>query len=239
MQLFFNSEIQNTSKEHFFSKEESKHIVKVLRKKIGDQLYITNGKGTLFTAEILIDSDKKCVVKIIEIVEKDKEWNYNLHIAIAPTKNMDRLEWFIEKATEIGIDEITPILCDNSERKVVKIERLEKIMLSAVKQSLKFTAPIINKPIKFKDFISTVKGESLLIAHCEEDHKVSLKEANLKKENIVLLIGPEGDFSLNEINKAKENNFLPVTLGKSRLRTETAGIVATHSVNFLFQEMQY
>ncbi|MFY7671697.1 16S rRNA (uracil(1498)-N(3))-methyltransferase [Tenacibaculum sp. MEBiC06402] len=233
MQLFFNPTITENTKEVLFNKEESRHIIKVLRKKQGDILQITNGKGYLFSAEIIIDSDKKCVAKIIDVQFKEKEWNYHLHIAIAPTKNIDRLEWFIEKATEIGIDEITPIICDNSERKVVKIDRLQKILLSAVKQSLKYTAPALNELTHFKDFIKDRTEENLLIAHCNEGEKTSLKSFNFKGDKIVILIGPEGDFSIKETQNAILQKFTPISLGESRLRTETAGVVAVHSINFI------
>lgn len=233
MQLFFNPHINPETKEILFSKEESRHIIKVLRKKQGDILHITNGNGYLFSAEIIIESDKKCVAKIIGAEFKEKEWNYYLHIAIAPTKNIDRLEWFIEKATEIGIDEITPLLCDNSERKVIKFERLEKIMLSAAKQSLKFNAPKLNELTKFKDFLHSNKEGNLLIAHCYDGEKTPLKSFEFKEDRITILIGPEGDFSQKEVEEAVQAKFIPITLGKSRLRTETAGLVAVHSINFL------
>lgn len=233
MQLFFNPNIDENTKEILFDKEESRHIIKVLRKKQGDILHITNGKGSLFSAEIIIESDKKCVVKIVDIQFKEKEWNYYLHVAIAPTKNIDRLEWFIEKATEIGIDEITPIICENSERKVVKHDRLHKIMLSAVKQSLKYTAPKLNDLTSFNDFIKNSNEGNLLIAHCNEGEKKALKSFEFTNEKITILIGPEGDFSPKETLEAIKSNFIPITLGDSRLRTETAGIVAVHSISFL------
>ncbi len=233
MQLFFNPNINESTEEILFSKEESRHIIKVLRKKQGDILYITNGKGYLFSAEIIIESDKKCLSKIVNTKYRKKEWSYTLHVAIAPTKNIDRLEWFIEKATEIGIDEITPIVCENSERKVIKHDRLQKIMISAVKQSLKFNAPKLNQLVKFNDFIKTQKEGDLLIAHCNEGEKKILKSFIFSEKKITILIGPEGDFSLKETQKAIQAKFIPITLGDSRLRTETAGLVAVHSVSFL------
>ncbi|CAL2093862.1 Ribosomal RNA small subunit methyltransferase E [Tenacibaculum sp. 190524A05c] len=233
MQLFFNTEINESTKEILFNKEESRHIVRVLRKRQGDILHITNGNGYLFDAEIIIESDKKCVAKIVKSVFKEKEWSYYLHLAIAPTKNIDRLEWFIEKATEIGIDEITPILCDNSERKVIKHDRLQKIMLSAVKQSLKFTAPKLNELTKFSDFIAKERDGELCIAHCNDGEKTSLKNINFSSNIITILIGPEGDFSLRETQDALNSKYIPISLGESRLRTETAGLVAVHSINFL------
>ncbi|TYP96489.1 16S rRNA (uracil1498-N3)-methyltransferase [Tenacibaculum adriaticum] len=235
MQLFYNPNIDNHTQQIVFNKDESRHIVKVLRKKEGDILHITNGKGFLFSAEINIASDKKCIASIIKSEEKLKGWDYYLHIAIAPTKNNDRLEWFLEKATEIGIDEITPIICQNSERKVLKMERLEKITQSAMKQSLKFTLPILNEPIKFSEFAKLNFDDDVFIAHCEPSDKKFLKEVVKQNSKITILIGPEGDFSLEEIQKSIDKNFIPITLGKSRLRTETAGLVAVQNVSFLHQ----
>lgn len=233
MQLFYNSSIATTDKQFTFDKIESKHIVKVLRKKVGDTLYITNGKGFLFTAKINLASDKNCVVGISAVEEKQKPWNYYLHVVIAPTKNNDRFEWFLEKATEIGIDEITPIICARSERKFVKIERFKKIIEAAAKQSLKYNLPILNDPISFKDFIKGTFTGQLFIAHCEELEKKSLQFQLQKTKNITVLIGPEGDFSSKEIEEAIKYKFKPISLGESRLRTETAGIVATHTVSLL------
>ncbi len=233
MQLFYNSNIDKQTKEILFNKEESRHIIKVLRKKENDELQITNGLGFLFTAKIIVASDKKCLAKVTACNYKEKEWNYNLHVAIAPTKNMDRLEWFIEKATEIGIDEITPIICDNSERKIVKTDRLHKIMLSAMKQSLKFTATKINEPKKIGDFINDNKEGSLLIAHCDTGEKTVLKNFDNLSKDIIILIGPEGDFSKNEISIALQKEYFPISLGNSRLRTETAALVAVHTIHLL------
>ncbi|WP_439132679.1 16S rRNA (uracil(1498)-N(3))-methyltransferase [Polaribacter sp.] len=233
MQLFFNADVEINTTQVTFDKIESRHIVRVLRKKEGDILKITNGKGFLFDAKITIASDKKCIAEIIFSEKKSKPWHYYLHIAIAPTKNNDRTEWFLEKATEIGIDEITPIICQNSERRVVKIERFEKIIQSAMKQSLKFTLPKLNKPIKFNEFINQEFDGKICIAHCEENEKKSLKEVVNPSEKTTILIGPEGDFSLDEIKKALAKNCTPISLGESRLRTETAGLVAVHTVSLL------
>ena len=235
MQLFYNAELTTASSEIIFDKIESRHIVKVLRKTTGDILQITNGKGALFSAEIIVASDKKCLAKIIKTEEKQKPWNYYLHIAIAPTKLNDRLEWFLEKATEIGIDEITPIICHNSERRVVKLDRLEKIVQSAMKQSLKFTLPKINEAIKFSEFIHQDFDGKICIAHCEDGEKTLLKNVLNPSEKITILIGPEGDFSSDEIKKSLEKNCIPISLGESRLRTETAGLVAVQNVAFINQ----
>ncbi|MFK5879715.1 MAG: 16S rRNA (uracil(1498)-N(3))-methyltransferase [Flavobacteriaceae bacterium] len=233
MQLFYSNTINSNSSQFTFDKIESRHIIRVLRKKEGDSLFITDGNNSLFKVTILIASDKKCTVKIISIKHKEIPRNYYLHIAIAPTKNNDRLEWFLEKATEIGIDEITPIICKHSERKIIKQERLEKVLVSAMKQSLKFQLPKLNASISFLEFINQKHEGDLFIAHCEETDRKSLKDVlNSTQEKITLLIGPEGDFSTKEIEMALQNNYTPITLGESRLRTETAGIVAVQSIAF-------
>ena len=232
MQLFFNPDISENTTQFTFEREESKHIVKVLRKNIGDTLYITNGKGWLFIAEISMSNINKCTAKIISQKQQPKR-DYNLHLAVAPTKINDRYEWFLEKATEIGIDSITPIICDHSERKVIKPERFERILQSAMKQSLNCYLPKLNDAISFKDFINLDFEGDLFIAHCEETDRKSLKQQLNPKTDITILIGPEGDFSVKEITEALKNNFIPVTLGETRLRTETAAIVACHSVAFI------
>jgi 16S rRNA (uracil1498-N3)-methyltransferase len=229
MQLFYNSEIKKSDLTFFFDKEESKHIVKVLRKKEGDKIFITNGLGYLFESEIIMASEKKCEVKITKETFQEPNTFYT-HIAVAPTKMNDRLEWFLEKATEIGIHEITPIICDHSERKVYKIDRAEKIIQAAMKQSLHYYIPKINEPVSLSQFIkSNITGQKF-IAHCEETDKKSFKNEVKRDEKITILIGPEGDFSTKEINFAIENKFIPVTLGITRLRTETAALVACHTI---------
>ena len=236
MQLFYNPDLTEATENFTFDREESKHIVKVLRKTEGDKLHVTNGLGFIFTVEIVIGMDTKCQVKIINI-EKQKPLNYKLHLAVAPTKMNDRYEWFLEKATEIGVTSITPIICEHSERKHIKNDRLEKIIQSAAKQSLQTYCPVLNEAISFKDFIKTTsKTGSLFIAHCEETDKKSFKNRIVKEEEITLLIGPEGDFSVAEIKLALDNGFVPVTLGETRLRTETAAIVGCHSVAFVNQD---
>lgn len=233
MQLFYNQDINTGSKQIFFNKEESRHIVKVLRKNTGDILSITDGKGRLFLAEITQALDKKCIADIKSWAEKPKTWKYHLHVAIAPTKLNDRYEWFLEKATEIGIDEITPIICDHSERRQLKVDRMEKVIIAAMKQSLKFNKPVLNDPLKFKDFIQKNDWDLGLIAHCEDGKKNHLKAHLPLQQRIMILIGPEGDFSLNEINQAQINGLKPISLGASRLRTETAGVVACNCVALL------
>jgi 16S rRNA (uracil1498-N3)-methyltransferase len=233
MQLFYNAEITNETKQVTFDKTESKHIVRVLRKNEGDSIFITNGNGQLFTSEIEIASDIKCLVTIKTVENFNKHWSYYLHIAIAPTKLNDRFEWFLEKATEIGIDEITPIICEHSERKILKTDRMEKIIHAAAKQSLKYHFPILNEPITFKEFITKPLNGQLFIAHCEETNKKLLKNVLTIGSKTTILIGPEGDFSSKEIQQSLVHNFIPVSLGESRLRTETAGLVAVHSVAFM------
>ncbi len=232
MQLFYNPTINETTQNFSFDKEESKHIIKVMRKKGGDILYVTNGLGVLFKIEITLGSDIKCTVKIISFEQAEKP-KYHLHLAVAPTKMNDRYEWFLEKATEMGISEITPIICDHSERKFVKNDRFDKIILSAMKQSSQVFLPKLNEPIAFKDFIKNQTNGQLFIGHCEETEKKSLKNELKPNTDVTILIGPEGDFSNKEIALAIENNYIPVSLGATRLRTETAAIVACHSVVLL------
>jgi len=236
MQLFYNPTISKTDISFVFDKEESKHIIKVLRKKEGDILHVTNGLGFVFQTAITIASDTKCTVKIISFEEQERP-TFRLHLAVAPTKMNERYEWFLEKATEIGIQEITPILCEHSERKVIKTDRFQKILESAMKQSLHYYLPKLNEPISFKDFLKKEHHGQKFIAHCEETDKKSLKKELKVKEDVTLLIGPEGDFSVKEIQLALEHNFIPVSLGTTRLRTETAAIVACHSV--VFQNEDY
>lgn len=230
MQLFYNAELIDQSTFRF-DKNESTHIIKVLRKKNGDILYITNGLGYLFEAEIILDDTRNCEVKIIKKTFFERAL-FHTHIAIAPTKMNDRLEWFVEKAIEIGVQEITPIICDNSERKVLKIERIQKIAIAAMKQSLQYYLPKINEPIAYQKFMQQDFVETnLYIAHCEEDtdkkHLYNLIDRQTKN---IVLIGPEGDFSDKEISLAKSKNFQPVSLGNNRLRTETAALVAVHTI---------
>jgi 16S rRNA (uracil1498-N3)-methyltransferase len=229
MQLFYFKDINEQSTSFSFDKEESKHIVKVLRKNTGDILFVTNGLGVLFKTEITIASDSKCTVTVLSF-EKQEQSGYFLHLAVAPTKMNDRYEWFLEKATEIGIQEITPIFCDHSERKVIKTERFDKILLSAMKQSNQYYLPILNEPIPFKEFVKKQFNGQKFIAHCEETDKKTLKSALKANEDCTILIGPEGDFSVKEIEIALENQFIPISLGNTRLRTETAALVACHTV---------
>lgn len=232
MQLFYNPSISEVEKSFVFDKEESKHIIKVLRKKESDILFVTNGLGYLFKTEIALASDSKCTVNILSF-EKQEPSNFHLHLAVAPTKMNERYEWFLEKATEIGIQEITPIICEHSERKVIKIDRFQKIIESAMKQSLHYFIPKLNEPITYKEFLKKEYSGQKFIAHCEETDKKSFKKELKTKEDVLILIGPEGDFSVKEIQMALDNKYIPVSLGETRLRTETAAIVACHSVVLL------
>ena len=232
MQLFYHPTALENDNSFFFDKEESKHIVKVLRKNEGDILHVTNGLGTLFTTEIVHASPSKCEVNVIsKITEQARA--FGLHLAVAPTKLMDRYEWFLEKAVEIGVQTITPLICEHSERTVVKMDRIEKIVLGAMKQSNQLFLPKINEVQNFRTFIKNQTETQKLIAHCEETKKTSLKEILKPQQNTIILIGPEGDFSTKEIELAIQNGFQPVSLGNTRLRTETAAIVACHSFVFL------
>jgi 16S rRNA (uracil1498-N3)-methyltransferase len=231
MQLFYNATINEATETFSFDREESKHIIKVLRKKDGDILFVTNGLGFLFKTEIVLASDSKCTVQMVSF-EKAAAAPFQLHLVVAPTKMNDRYEWFLEKATEIGIQEITPIICDRSERKVINIERFEKIILSAMKQSNELYLPKLNPAISFKEFMKQKNKGLQLIAHCEETDKKTLKSVLQSNTDVTILIGPEGDFSEKEIALALEQNYIPVSLGNTRLRTETAAVVACHSVVF-------
>ena len=237
MQLFYTPFLQETDTTFTFSKEESRHIVKVLRKKEGDIIYSTAGNGNLYTLVVHRSNPSKCNVLIKEI-ERQPLPAYQLHMAVAPTKRNDRYEWFLEKATEIGVTAITPIICDYSERKVIKPERFERIIQSAMKQSLQCYLPVLHPAITFNEFINstdTYIGDKF-IAHCEDAVKSNLADLYKKKDDSIILIGPEGDFSLSEIELALSIGFKAITLGSTRLRTETAAIAAVHSISFLNQK---
>lgn len=233
MQLFYHPDIQPLSLLVTFSREESRHLVKVLRKKRGDQIHITDGRGNLYLAEIINDNDKKCEVQVLNTEKRPDQKGYRLHVGIAPTKNNDRLEWFLEKSTEIGIDEITPILCDHSERKKINQVRCEKVLLAAMKQSLKHFLPKLNPLQSFDMLVDKVHAGSKLIAHCAEADKKGLPGLVKNQNDILVLIGPEGDFSPREIEKATKSGFENLDLGQTRLRTETAGVVVCSNISFM------
>lgn len=231
MQLFYIPNILGN--EVILDETESKHAIRVLRLSENDQVQLIDGAGGFHEATIINAHSKKCRLLITNSIHEFEKRNFKLHIAIAPTKNIDRFEWFLEKCTEIGIDEITPLLSEQSERKIIKPERLDKILVSAMKQSLKAYLPKLNSIISFNEFISGSEYQNKYIAHCNGGEKMHLKDSVQKDKNILILIGPEGDFSTKEVEQAKEYGFQEVSLGTARLRTETAGIVACHIVNLV------
>lgn len=231
MHIFYTPDI--SGKSYTLDETESKHCVRVLRLEKGDQITLVDGRGGFFTAEIADPNPKRCAVNVVNSELNFGLRNFQVHIAMAPTKNIERMEWFLEKATEIGINRVTPLLCRYSERKEIKNDRLEKVMVSAMKQSLKAYLPQLDELTKFNEFIRQPFEGQKFIAHCEEKHRELLKNAIQSGGNYLILIGPEGDFSTEEIELALNAGFLPVSLGASRLRTETAGVVACHTFNLL------
>ena len=232
MHLFYTPLLTNDTV--LLPEEESKHAIKVLRLISGDFVNLIDGKGGFYKAEIAQDNPKKCLLRIVEQVKEFGFRPFKIHIAVAPTKNIDRIEWFLEKATEIGVDQISFLLCERSERKQVNLERLEKVLVSAMKQSVKAYKPVLKDIIPFKDFIKEIIPGQTYIAHLEEHERTALHQINLP-DSVCVLIGPEGDFSPAEIKLAYDQGIKPVTLGKSRLRTETAALVACHTLNLLYE----
>ena len=222
MRLFFDPNINASLQTFILSEEESKHIIRVLRMKKNDKLVVLNGKGASFTCEIIDDHSKKCELKIFK-AEQDLPLSYSIHIAIGPTKQMDRMEWFVEKATELGITEISLIACKNQERTKLKIDRLQKKAVSAMKQSQRTYLPKINDIVDLNSFISS--NPNGLIAHCMDNDKHTF-EQEFSQNNCPIVIGPEGDFTNEEIQLALKNGYKAITLGTNRLRTETAGLYA-------------
>lgn len=231
MHVFYTPDIQLDR--YTLNEEESKHCSRVLRLTLGDIVYLIDGKGGFYQATIIELNKKNVVLKVISKQTEYGKRNHYLHIAIAPTKNIDRLEWFLEKATEIGIDEITPIICDRSERKIVKEERLEKVITSAVKQSLTAYHPKLNTAVSFAHFIKTHTQPEKLIAHCMEGEKEYIHQLVVPHQSYVVLIGPEGDFTSTELASALQNNYKPISLGNTRLRTETAALAACFEINHM------
>jgi len=231
MQLFHSENIQDNL--ILMDEQDSRHCSKVLRMQHGDKVMVTDGKGYLYETEIMDNNPKKTLLTVINKKYHELQ-NFRIHVAVAPTKNISRMEWFLEKATEIGIDTITPIICEHSERKIIKTERLRKIIISAAKQSLKFHFPVLNESIELKKFIKQeFPNTNRFIGWCDETKKASLKNAYEKGNDSLILIGPEGDFSVNEIKMAESQGFQPIMMGRSRLRTETAALVACHTINLL------
>ena len=204
-------------------------------RRVGDEVMLTDGKGCFYKAVISAATGKRCQVKVTETIEQEPLWNGHLHLAMAPTKNMDRIEWLAEKATEIGFDELSFLNCRYSERKVIKTERVEKIVVSAVKQSLKARKPVVNEMMDFARFVKQDFAGQKFIAHCNEGEKPLLKEILVPGEDALVLIGPEGDFSPEEVKLAESLGFRSISLGKSRLRTETAALVSVHIMNLFNQ----
>lgn len=247
--LFYCPDIASTCE---LPDEEAVHAVRVLRLQTGDEVMLTDGAGHLYRATIAGTTSKRCVVELLETLSPAPLWKGHLHLALAPTKNMDRIEWLVEKATEIGIDEISLLDCRYSERRVVKAERLEKILVAAMKQSLKAVKPKLNEMVPFEKFISRSFAGQKFVAHCYSEEELtaggeneadrslsyrttafrtSLREALQPGEDALVLIGPEGDFSIDEVKRALSQGFRSVSLGNSRLRTETAALVAVHLMN--------
>jgi len=213
--------------------DEARHAIKVLRLKVTDEVFATDGLGNWFQCSINDIRKQHCILKIENHIKDKGKRNYKLHIAVAPTKNIKRFEWFLEKATEIGIDEITPIITEHSERRDMKIERSNRVITSAMKQSLKAYHPILNKTVKFEDFIERIEEQELFIAHLIEEKQIDLKLAYAKNNNVCILIGPEGDFSDTEVKMAIKKGFKAVKMGNERLRTETAALFATANIHFV------
>ncbi len=232
MHIFYTPDItQNT---YTLNEEESKHCVRVLRLTVGTIVNLVDGKGGFYTAEITSDNPKKVSLSILKVETEFHKRNHYLHVAVAPTKNIDRIEWFLEKATELGIDEITPIITDRSERKIVKEDRLNKVITSAVKQSIKAYHPKLNDAISFDAFLKQPFEGEKLMAHCiDEGEKRYISQLVAPRQKYLILIGPEGDFTPEEVNLALNKGFKALTLGDNRLRTETAALAVCFEINYL------
>jgi len=233
MHLFYTPDLKDDT--YRLSEEESKHCIRVLRLTEGETLFLVDGKGLYCEAVITVAHPKACILKVVEKHHNYGKKEYQLTMGVAPTKNIDRYEWFLEKATEIGIDKIIPLVSRYSERKEIKPERLEKVMVSAMKQSIKAYLPILKPLQKFNEMIKTPFSGQRFIAHCNEGTKVLLRDAVIKGKDVLILIGPEGDFSTEEVKLAINEGFIPISLGDARLRTETAALVACHTVNLINQ----
>ncbi len=229
MQLFYASRVDGSTA--YLDEDESRHCTKTLRKKTGDTICFIDGIGGMYEGRITTISKKECQLEILNTLPTSDHRDFKIHIAIAPTKNIARTEWFLEKTTEFGIDEITFIRCKHSERKNIRLDRLQKIVQGAAKQSLKSKFPILNDLTPFKDFIRATNTAEKLIAHCHSSGLPHLKQQVNAQDSFVILIGPEGDFSREEVDLALEHNFQEISLGNSRLRTETAGIAACHTIH--------
>ena len=233
MHIFFTSNI--TGNEALLSPEESAHCIRVLRLVKGDQVRLIDGKGGIYDAVIALPDVRQCILKVLGFVNPHKNRRFPLHIAIAPTKSLDRFEWFIEKSVEIGIDVITPLLCQRSERRILKTDRLHKLIIATMKQAMVPYLPVLNDLTDYGRFINsnTISPRNRFIAHCDESERKRLRDVLAPQSNVTMLIGPEGDFTPGEIELAIANGYIPVSLGVNRLRTETAGIVACNIVNLI------
>ncbi|QNR84636.1 16S rRNA (uracil(1498)-N(3))-methyltransferase [Pedobacter riviphilus] len=232
MHIFYTPDI--TKNTYTLNEEESKHCVRVLRLTIGSIVNLVDGKGGFYTAEITTDNPKKVSLSILKVETEFHKRNHYLHIAVAPTKNIDRIEWFLEKATELGIDEVTPIITDRSERRVIKEDRLNKVITSAVKQSIKAYHPKLNDAVSFDAFLKEPFDGDKLIAHCiDSGEKQYISKLVVPHQKYLVLIGPEGDFTPDEVNLALNKGFKALTLGDNRLRTETAALSVCFEINYL------
>lgn len=232
MNYFYNPEVYVGCKQFALEPEESRHIVKVLRKSSGAQLSITNGQGHLFNTVILEASVKKCTVQVLDYVSIPKP-DVAIHLAVAPTKRIERFQWMLEKATEIGVTRFVPLICARSERETLPEDRMHRVIQEAMKQSLQTWLPELSSPIPFSKFLQTTLPEQRYIAHCEPDQKNHLMQQAQAGRDVVILIGPEGDFTRDEIEAALKHGFIPVALGANRLRTETAAITACAALNLI------
>ncbi|MDN4164306.1 16S rRNA (uracil(1498)-N(3))-methyltransferase [Cytophagales bacterium LB-30] len=222
MQLFYLPDIAQAT----LSEAESLHCVKVLRHQTGDTLHVTDGAGHLYQAQILEAKAKACKLHNFQLVREEEPKGFHIHLAIAPTKNIERMEWFVEKTIELGIDQITFLKCQNSERKGINLERMEKKAVGAMKQSLHLRLPQLSEEIPFSTFLKQAEAEQKFIAYVDENHTKHLKNCLKENQRYLVLIGPEGDFTSEEIQYALASGFMPISLGNSRLRTETAGLAA-------------
>ena len=232
MHLFYAPEL-DCSRDYSLSREEAQHCVRVLRMKEGDRVLLTDGKGGLYQAEIVQAVAQTYVCRVEKQLEDTQKRDYHIHIALAPTKNNARTEWFVEKAVEMGIDEVSLFESRYSERTNVKTERLEKVVISALKQSFKANITTINPIVDFKTLVDGAKEQYKFIATCEGDQRAKLKDCYRQGGDVIVLIGPEGDFSENEVAYAEERGFRPITLGEARLRTETAALYALQGIHFI------
>jgi 16S rRNA (uracil1498-N3)-methyltransferase len=236
MHLFYieNTEFINyQSKIIILQEEEARHAIKVLRLRKDDEVFATDGIGNWFQCTINEIGKKHCSLQIQNIQQERGKKDYKIHIAIAPTKNIKRFEWFLEKATEMGIDEISPIISEHSERKDLKVVRSNKVITSAMKQSLKAYHPKLNEPIKYSKFIENIESDELYIAHLIDERQGDLKNLYKKNKDVCILIGPEGDFSKKEVEMAISKGFKAVRMGIERLRTETAALFAVANIHFV------